>query len=186
MIFGNFRGNIRDFVLPLLPLLPLLHLFRLFNKKNLLQGKLPLTGIVVTRLEDTDTIKNAFEIDGPLIEKITAVCQGPNEANKWVELLSPDPIASFKPKSNESLKNMSNSPLSSPIHVSITSINTYPIQNSHILFIIIAKHKMVKTYLSIHKNSIAKKIRKSICSISVVIVRERHCAFIVSVCQTTK
>lgn len=82
------------------------------------QGKLPLTGITVNRLEDTDTIKNAFEISGPLIERITAVCQGPNEANKWVELLSPDPIASFKPKSNESLKNMSNSAMSSPIHVS--------------------------------------------------------------------
>lgn len=84
-----------------------------------MQGKLPLTGIMVNRLEDTDTIKNAFEIGGPLIERITAVCQGPNEANKWVELLSPDPIASFKPKSNESLKNMSNSALSSPIHVSL-------------------------------------------------------------------
>lgn len=75
----------------------------------------------MTRLEDTDSIKNAFEISGPLIERITAVCQGPNEANKWVELLSPDPIASFKP--NESLKNMSNSALNippSPIHVSIS------------------------------------------------------------------
>ncbi|XP_055295327.1 uncharacterized protein LOC129565025 isoform X2 [Sitodiplosis mosellana] len=80
------------------------------------EGKLPLTGITVNRLEDTETIKNAFEIGGPLIERITAVCQGPNEANKWVELLSPDPIASFKPKSNESLKNMSNSAMSSPIH----------------------------------------------------------------------
>ncbi|XP_031617404.1 uncharacterized protein LOC116337171 isoform X2 [Contarinia nasturtii] len=82
------------------------------------EGKLPLTGINVNRLEDTETIKNAFEISGPLIERITAVCQGPNEANKWVELLSPDPIASFKPKSHESLKNMmSNSAMSSPIHV---------------------------------------------------------------------
>lgn len=84
-----------------------------------IQGKLPLTGIAVTRLEDTDTIKNAFEISGPLIERIQAVCQGPSEANKWVELLSPDPVASFKLKSNESLKNMSNSAVSSPIHVSI-------------------------------------------------------------------
>lgn len=73
---------------------------------------------MVTRLEDTETIKNAFEISGPLIERITAVCQGPSEANKWVELLSPDPVAPFKPKSNESLKNMTNSAVSSPIHVS--------------------------------------------------------------------
>ncbi|XP_016963845.1 rho guanine nucleotide exchange factor 7 isoform X3 [Drosophila biarmipes] len=52
------------------------------------EGKLPLTGIVVNRLEDTDAIKNAFEISSPLIDRIVAVCQGPNEANKWVELLN--------------------------------------------------------------------------------------------------
>lgn len=52
------------------------------------EGKLPLTGIQITRLDDTDTIKNAFEVCGPLIEKIVAVCQGPNEANKWVDLLA--------------------------------------------------------------------------------------------------
>ncbi|XP_049536510.1 uncharacterized protein LOC125951605 isoform X1 [Anopheles darlingi] len=51
------------------------------------EGKLPLTGINVTRLEDTDLIKNAFEISGTLIDRIVAVCQGPNEANRWVELL---------------------------------------------------------------------------------------------------
>lgn len=77
----------------------------------------------MTRLEDTDTIKNAFEISGPLIERITAVCQGPSEANKWVELLSPDPVSSFKPKSNESLKNMSSSAVSSPMHVSIALLS---------------------------------------------------------------
>lgn len=76
----------------------------------------------MNRLEDTDTMKNAFEISGPLIERITAVCQGPNEANKWVELLSPDPIVSLKPKPNESAKNMSSSAVNippTPSHVSI-------------------------------------------------------------------
>ncbi|XP_058826342.1 uncharacterized protein LOC131686161 isoform X2 [Topomyia yanbarensis] len=52
------------------------------------EGKLPLTGISVNRLEDTDQIKNAFEITGSLIDRIVAVCQGPNEANKWVDLLN--------------------------------------------------------------------------------------------------
>ncbi|XP_055540157.1 uncharacterized protein LOC129726920 isoform X2 [Wyeomyia smithii] len=52
------------------------------------EGKLPLTGISVNRLEDTDQIKNAFEITGTLIDRIVAVCQGPNEANKWVDLLN--------------------------------------------------------------------------------------------------
>lgn len=53
------------------------------------EGKLPLTGITVNRLEDTDQMKNAFEISGTLIDRIVAVCQGPSEANRWVELLSP-------------------------------------------------------------------------------------------------
>uniref|UniRef100_A0A1A9ZI02 Rho guanine nucleotide exchange factor 7 n=1 Tax=Glossina pallidipes TaxID=7398 RepID=A0A1A9ZI02_GLOPL len=52
------------------------------------EGKLPLTGIIVNRLDDSDIYKNAFEINSPLIERIVAVCQGPNEANKWVELLT--------------------------------------------------------------------------------------------------
>uniref|UniRef100_A0A1Y1N2C5 Rho guanine nucleotide exchange factor 7 n=2 Tax=Photinus pyralis TaxID=7054 RepID=A0A1Y1N2C5_PHOPY len=51
------------------------------------EGKLPLTGITVTRLEDSDQYKNAFEITGPLIEKRTAICQSKDEANHWVELL---------------------------------------------------------------------------------------------------
>lgn len=47
----------------------------------------------MSRLEDTDSIKNAFEVSGPLIEKIVAVCQGPKEANKWVDLISAHPGA---------------------------------------------------------------------------------------------
>ncbi|KAL1402497.1 hypothetical protein pipiens_019734, partial [Culex pipiens pipiens] len=57
------------------------------------EGKLPLTGISVNRLEDTDQIKNAFEVTGTLIDRIVAVCQGPSEANKWVDLLSAKLIA---------------------------------------------------------------------------------------------
>ncbi|XP_053677504.1 uncharacterized protein LOC128727599 [Anopheles nili] len=53
------------------------------------EGKLPLTGITVNRLEDTDQLKNAFEINGSLIDRIVAVCQGPSEANRWVQLLTP-------------------------------------------------------------------------------------------------
>lgn len=51
------------------------------------EGKLPLTGITITRLEDTDNYKNAFEITGHLIEKIVAICQSKDEANNWVDLL---------------------------------------------------------------------------------------------------
>lgn len=48
---------------------------------------MPLTGISVNRLEDSEQYKNAFEISGPLIEKRIAVCQSKEEANHWVELL---------------------------------------------------------------------------------------------------
>ncbi|KAH8263431.1 hypothetical protein KR044_009010 [Drosophila immigrans] len=74
------------------------------------EGKLPLTGIIVNRLEDTDVIKHAFEISSPLIERIVAVCQGPNEANKWVELLNANnPNVSLPMGIKRQLSNLSNS-----------------------------------------------------------------------------
>ncbi|XP_017120920.1 rho guanine nucleotide exchange factor 7 isoform X3 [Drosophila elegans] len=74
------------------------------------EGKLPLTGIIVNRLEDTDAIKNAFEISSPLIDRIVAVCQGPNEANKWVELLNAN-NPSLPMGIKRQLSNLSNSSL---------------------------------------------------------------------------
>ncbi|XP_043864852.1 uncharacterized protein LOC6577559 isoform X2 [Drosophila mojavensis] len=74
------------------------------------EGKLPLTGIVVNRLEDTDVIKNAFEISSSLIDRIVAVCQGPNEANKWVELLNAN-NPSLPMGIKRQLSNLSNSSL---------------------------------------------------------------------------
>uniref|UniRef100_A0A1I8Q7B6 Rho guanine nucleotide exchange factor 7 n=1 Tax=Stomoxys calcitrans TaxID=35570 RepID=A0A1I8Q7B6_STOCA len=83
------------------------------------EGKLPLTGIIVNRLEDSDTYKNAFEISSPLIERIVAVCQGPNEANKWVDLLtstnnSSVPIGIKRQHSNLSSASISGGHISTP------------------------------------------------------------------------
>ncbi|CAG9813967.1 unnamed protein product [Phaedon cochleariae] len=50
-------------------------------------GKLFLSGVSVTRLEDTDQYKNAFEIGAPMIDKKIAVCQSKEEADRWVELI---------------------------------------------------------------------------------------------------
>lgn len=52
------------------------------------EGKTSITGITASRLPDTEKIKNAFEVTGPSIERIIAICQSATEANKWVELLS--------------------------------------------------------------------------------------------------
>ncbi|CAG2059849.1 unnamed protein product, partial [Timema podura] len=51
------------------------------------EGKLPLTGITVSKLDDSDTYKNAFEVTGPMIERIVAVCQTRNDQQAWVEQL---------------------------------------------------------------------------------------------------
>lgn len=95
------------------------------NMFSFLQGKLPLTGIVVNRLEDSDTFKNAFEINSPLIDRIVAVCQGPNDANKWVELLTSTNNVSMPIGIKRQLSNLSNASLGGahistpPNHVSI-------------------------------------------------------------------
>merc|ERR1719510_2453380 len=51
------------------------------------EGKLPLSGIAVNRLEDTEVIRNSFEITGPMIDRILCVCQTKTESLKWVEHL---------------------------------------------------------------------------------------------------
>lgn len=91
---------------------------------NFFQGKLPLTNIIVNRLEDTDTYKNAFEINSPLIDRIVAVCQGPNDANKWVDLLTSanvsTPISIKRQHSNLSNASLSGAHISTPPnHVSL-------------------------------------------------------------------
>lgn len=74
-----------------------------------------MSGIHVNRVEDSDTIKNAFEISGPLIERIVVVCQGPTEANKWVELLTSVDVK----KNQEAVKRLaSGNPPTPPPHVS--------------------------------------------------------------------
>ncbi|XP_026464843.1 rho guanine nucleotide exchange factor 7-like [Ctenocephalides felis] len=52
------------------------------------EGKLPLAGKTITRIDDSEFYKNVFEIDGPLIEKIMVTCKSSGEADKWVELLN--------------------------------------------------------------------------------------------------
>ncbi|KAL2087808.1 hypothetical protein ACEWY4_016636 [Coilia grayii] len=51
------------------------------------QGKLPLTGMAVTRLEDGDQLRNTFEISGNMIDRIQVVCSSPLDLQEWVEHL---------------------------------------------------------------------------------------------------
>ncbi|XP_045618829.2 rho guanine nucleotide exchange factor 7 isoform X1 [Procambarus clarkii] len=52
------------------------------------EGSYPLSSIHVSKLEDSDHHKNAFEISGPMVEHIVAVCQTRQDQLQWVEALS--------------------------------------------------------------------------------------------------
>uniref|UniRef100_A0A8C6Z6U8 Rho guanine nucleotide exchange factor 7 n=1 Tax=Nothoprocta perdicaria TaxID=30464 RepID=A0A8C6Z6U8_NOTPE len=51
------------------------------------QGKLPMTGMTITKLEDTENHKNAFEIAGNMIERILVSCNNQQDLHEWVDHL---------------------------------------------------------------------------------------------------
>ncbi|KAL7983863.1 hypothetical protein Chor_000739 [Crotalus horridus] len=54
--------------------------------KNL-SGKLPLTGMTITKLEDSENHRNAFEISGNMIERILVSCNNQQDLHEWVDHL---------------------------------------------------------------------------------------------------
>ncbi|KAK7805718.1 hypothetical protein U0070_010939 [Myodes glareolus] len=51
------------------------------------QGKLPTTGMTITKLEDCETHRNAFEISGSMIERILVSCNNQQDLHEWVDHL---------------------------------------------------------------------------------------------------
>lgn len=51
------------------------------------EGKLYLSGLTITKLENNDQHKNAFEISAPMIDKRVVYCQSREDADHWIELL---------------------------------------------------------------------------------------------------
>ncbi|XP_072913843.1 rho guanine nucleotide exchange factor 6 isoform X3 [Hemitrygon akajei] len=51
------------------------------------QGKLPLTGMTVTKLEENESFHHAFEITGSMIERIQVSCSSGQEQQEWVDNL---------------------------------------------------------------------------------------------------
>ncbi|XP_008171426.2 rho guanine nucleotide exchange factor 7 isoform X10 [Chrysemys picta bellii] len=51
------------------------------------QGKLPMTGMTITKLEDSENHKNAFEIAGNMIERILVSCNNQQDLHEWVDHL---------------------------------------------------------------------------------------------------
>uniref|UniRef100_A0A8K9XGB9 Rho guanine nucleotide exchange factor 7 n=1 Tax=Oncorhynchus mykiss TaxID=8022 RepID=A0A8K9XGB9_ONCMY len=53
-----------------------------------LQGKLPLSGMTVTPLEDSETHKNSFQLSGRLFECLQVVCNSQQDLQDWVDHLT--------------------------------------------------------------------------------------------------
>ncbi|KAK2502974.1 hypothetical protein MC885_013441 [Smutsia gigantea] len=51
------------------------------------QGKLPTTGMTITKLDDSENHRNAFEISGSMIERILVSCSNQQDLHEWVDHL---------------------------------------------------------------------------------------------------
>ncbi|XP_014425212.2 rho guanine nucleotide exchange factor 6 isoform X3 [Pelodiscus sinensis] len=51
------------------------------------QGKLPLTGMMLTKLEETEGNEHAFEITGHMIDRITVFCNSTQDLHEWLDHL---------------------------------------------------------------------------------------------------
>uniref|UniRef100_A0A8C2C591 Rho guanine nucleotide exchange factor (GEF) 7a n=1 Tax=Cyprinus carpio TaxID=7962 RepID=A0A8C2C591_CYPCA len=61
------------------------------ERKRLLcfsQGKLPLSGMTVTPLEDCESHKNAFELSGSMFERLQVICYNKQDLQDWLEHLN--------------------------------------------------------------------------------------------------
>uniref|UniRef100_A0A3B4WS39 Rho guanine nucleotide exchange factor (GEF) 7a n=1 Tax=Seriola lalandi dorsalis TaxID=1841481 RepID=A0A3B4WS39_SERLL len=52
------------------------------------QGKLPLASMTVTKLEDCEAHKNAFEINGTMFDRLHVMCTNQQDLQDWVEHLT--------------------------------------------------------------------------------------------------
>lgn len=90
------------------------------------QGKIPLSGLTSTACENTDLYQNAFEISGPMIEKITVLCGTKSEVTIWLDILnqqlSLSGVSSSKPQSLQVLMMSSSQPSVSTVTPAKTAL----------------------------------------------------------------
>ncbi|XP_041835068.1 rho guanine nucleotide exchange factor 7b isoform X2 [Melanotaenia boesemani] len=52
------------------------------------QGRMPLTGMLISRIEDGENLRNAFEISGSHCERIQVACNTQRDLQDWLDLLT--------------------------------------------------------------------------------------------------
>ncbi|CAL8283573.1 unnamed protein product, partial [Gadus morhua 'NCC'] len=51
-------------------------------------GRIPLSGMLISRMEDGDNIRNAFEISGSHCERMQVTCNSHEDLQEWLDLLT--------------------------------------------------------------------------------------------------
>ncbi|XP_061917036.1 rho guanine nucleotide exchange factor 7b isoform X1 [Entelurus aequoreus] len=52
------------------------------------QGKMPLSGMLISRIEDGENLRNAFEISGSQCERMQVACSNQQDLLEWLDLLT--------------------------------------------------------------------------------------------------
>ncbi|XP_031707855.1 rho guanine nucleotide exchange factor 7b isoform X2 [Anarrhichthys ocellatus] len=52
------------------------------------QGRIPLSGMLISRIEDGENLKNAFEISGGQCDRMQVACNSQHELQDWLDLLT--------------------------------------------------------------------------------------------------
>ncbi|XP_022625580.1 rho guanine nucleotide exchange factor 7-like [Seriola dumerili] len=52
------------------------------------QGRMPLSGMLISRIEDGENLRNAFEISGGQCERMQVACNSQHELQDWLDLLT--------------------------------------------------------------------------------------------------
>uniref|UniRef100_A0A8C3G793 Osteoclast-stimulating factor 1 n=1 Tax=Cyclopterus lumpus TaxID=8103 RepID=A0A8C3G793_CYCLU len=52
------------------------------------QGRIPLSGMLISRIEDGENLKNAFEISGGQCDRMQVACNSQHELQEWLDLLT--------------------------------------------------------------------------------------------------
>uniref|UniRef100_A0A7N6AB16 Osteoclast-stimulating factor 1 n=1 Tax=Anabas testudineus TaxID=64144 RepID=A0A7N6AB16_ANATE len=52
------------------------------------QGRVPLSGMLISRIEDGENLRNAFEISGGQCERMQVACNSQQELQDWLDLLT--------------------------------------------------------------------------------------------------
>lgn len=52
------------------------------------QGRIPLSGMLISRIEDGENLKNAFEISGGQCERMQVACNSQKDLQDWLDLLT--------------------------------------------------------------------------------------------------